>query len=222
MTEKTLFLFDGPVSPAARLILAHGAGAPMDSEFMNDIAGLLAARGVGVARFEFPYMAGRREGGKKKPPDREPALRDAWLRAIAELADGTPLYIGGKSLGGRIASLVAADQREEMATDAKLAGVICLGYPFHPPGKPEKTRTAHLADMQVATLICQGERDPFGTPQDVADYALSKEVRLTWLPDGDHSLKPRKKSGHTLEENMETAAAAIAGFIEETLPRHGA
>jgi len=113
--------------------------------------------------------------------------------------------IGGKSMGGRIASMIA--------DDAGVDGLVCLGYPFHPPGKPEKLRTAHLRDLQTPTLIVQGTRDPFGKPEEVDAYDLSDGIRIVWLEDGDHSFKPRKSSGRTLEQNFGEAIAAIAAFV---------
>ena len=201
MTE---FEFDGPESAAHVLVLAHGAGAPMDSPFMNEFAAGLAATGVRVARFEFPYMAARRRDGKRRGPDRPDVLLETWRTVIAELGP-TRLVVGGKSLGGRIASMVA--------DDSGVTGLVCLGYPFHPPGKPEKMRTAHLAELATPTLVCQGTRDPFGTPQDVAGYELSPAIRLHWLEDGDHSFKPRKRSGRTEAQNLAEAVTVTAEFI---------
>ncbi len=198
------FLTDGPESAPLTLALAHGAGAPMDSDWMNTITAAIAETGVRVVRFEFPYMAARRETGKKRPPNPERVLLDTWRAVITELGAGT-LVIGGKSMGGRMASLIA----DEM----KVRGLICLGYPFHPPGRPEKLRTAHLADLKTPTLICQGERDPFGTADDVAAYTLSQSIRLHWAPDGDHGLKPRKKSGHTETQNVADTVTAIETFM---------
>ena len=97
--------------------------------------------------------------------------------------------------------------------NAGVAGLVCLGYPFHPPGRPEKTRTEHLADLRTPALILQGERDRFGTPGDVAGYELSASITVEWLPDGDHDLAPRKRSGRTLEQNWNDAVEAIAGFV---------
>ncbi len=201
------FLFDTPSTPAGEstLVLAHGAGAPMDSPFMGEIASLIADRGWKVARFEFPYMASRRTGGKKRPPDRAPILEETWENVITELGGAEHLVIGGKSMGGRIASMVS-DRLEA-------AGLVCLGYPFHPPGKPEKTRTEHLLGLKTPALICQGTRDPFGTRDDVAGYALSKSIRMHWAEDGNHDLAPRKASGLTHAENLEGCADEIAGFM---------
>jgi predicted alpha/beta-hydrolase family hydrolase len=107
------------------------------------------------------------------------------------------LFIGGKSMGGRIASLVA--------DEAKVTGLVCLGYPFHPTGKPNQLRVEHLRSIRTPTLVVQGERDPFGTRQEVSDYKLASRVRVHWLTDANHSFKPRKSSGRTLEENLEEA-----------------
>lgn len=199
-------LFDGPAGAPVTLALAHGAGAPMDSEFMHAVASGLGRRGVRVARFEFPYMRARRESGARKPPDREPVLRQAWKEAIEALGGAERVVIGGKSLGGRIASLVA--------DEVKPRGLVCLGYPFHPPGNPTKLRTAHLAGLATPTLIVQGTRDPFGTRDEVAGYALSPNIRIVWIEDGDHSFVPRKSSGRTEEENLAATVEAVATFLE--------
>lgn len=201
----TYFLTNGPSSAHRTFALAHGAGAPMDTQFMEAFAQGLAEHGVRVVRFEFPYMAQRREAGRKSPPDREPVLRATWLSVIQELgAEG--LIIGGKSMGGRIASMVA--------DEAGVAGLVCLGYPFHPTGKPKVLRVAHLRELKTPTLIVQGERDAFGSKAEVAGYELSSAIKLLWLTDGDHSFKPRKASGHTEQQNWEQAVAAVAGFIQ--------
>jgi predicted alpha/beta-hydrolase family hydrolase len=201
------FLFDGPDSPGREitLVLAHGAGAPMDSPFMNAMARGLAGRGIRVARFEFPYMRSRREAGKSRPPDREPVLLQAWRDAVE--AVGGNVVIGGKSMGGRMASLVA----DEIGA----RGLVCLGYPFHPPGKPETLRVKHLEHLKTPALIVQGTRDALGSREDVQGYALSPAIRLVWLEDGDHSFKPRVASGHTEKGHLAAAVEAVAGFVEE-------
>ncbi|HEX9945658.1 MAG TPA: alpha/beta family hydrolase [Thermoanaerobaculia bacterium] len=198
------FLFDGPAD-GPTVALAHGAGAPMDSQFMAAVARGLAAGGLRVARIEFPYMRRRRETGERRPPDRTPALREAWLAAVAALGGGERLVIGGKSLGGRIASMIAGE--------AGVRGLVCLGYPFHPPDHPERLRTAHLADLATPALILQGTRDPFGTREEVGRYELSPAIRVVWIEDGDHSFKPRASSGRTERQNLETAVAAALGFV---------
>lgn len=177
----------------------------MDTPFMNQVAEGIALAGFRVLRFEFPYMAGRRTGGSKRPPDRQPVLLDCWRHAIAAAGSG-PLVIGGKSMGGRMASLVA--------DDTGVNGVICLGYPFHPPGKPDKLRTEHLENIACQTLILQGERDPFGTRAEVGTYRLSEAITLEWIPDGNHDLAPRKASGHTRESNMAATITAATAFLE--------
>ncbi len=203
MTPPSL-RFDGPSDAPHTVALAHGAGAPMDSPFMEAVADGLARRRVRVARFEFPYMASRRTDGRRRPPDREPRLLTCWREVAAALND-RPLAIGGKSLGGRMASLIA----DEVGAKA----LICLGYPFHPPGKPERLRTAHLEGLRTPTLIVQGTRDPFGTREEVADYALSSAISFHWAEDGDHSLKPRKASGRSEADNLKAAIEAIADFL---------
>lgn len=202
------FLFDGPVNAPLIVALAHGAGAPMDSPFMEAVAAGLAGYGLRVARFEFPYMAKHRLGGSRTPPDRTPVLLQTWRAVIDRLGRNT-LVIGGKSMGGRIASMVAAELEAE---GAPVRGVACLGYPFHPPGKPEGLRAGHLGGIQTPTLILQGERDPFGRREEIEGYTLSKAVRLHWLPDGDHGLKPRKASGRRETENLADAVAALVHF----------
>jgi uncharacterized protein len=197
------FLFDGP-SGGPVLALAHGAGAAMDSTFMSTLADRLGKEGIRVARFEFPYMAARRLG-RRPPPDREPVLRETWKTVISELGGAERLVIGGKSMGGRMASLVA--------DETGVRGLVCLGYPFHPPGQPEKTRTAHLAGLRTPTLIVQGTRDSLGSREDVAAYELSPQIRIVWLEDGDHSFKPRKSSGRTEKQSLEEAEAAVVGFV---------
>jgi predicted alpha/beta-hydrolase family hydrolase len=202
------FLFDGPARASRTLILAHGAGAPMDSAFMNAIAVGVGSAGFRVARFEFPYMRARRETGRKRPPDRERELRESWHDAIRALSgkDGAGfLVIGGKSMGGRIASLVA--------DEAGALGLVCLGYPFHPPGQPDKVRVAHLEHLKTPALFLQGERDAFGTREEVARYQLSKAIRILFLADGDHSFKPRASSGRTEAQNLAEAVALVTGFL---------
>lgn len=188
---------------APTLLLAHGAGAPMDSPFMEAMADALAEREIRTLRFEFPYMAARRADGKRRPPDRMPKLETAFLETFANAGH---VFVGGKSMGGRVASLVA--------DDLGVAGLVCLGYPFHPPGKPENLRTEHLKSMRTRALIVQGERDPFGKPEEVAGYGLSKSIAVQWAPDGDHDLKPRKASGRTHADNIAAAADAVAAFMK--------
>jgi uncharacterized protein len=205
-TADAEFLFDGPTDAALTVVLAHGAGAPMNTPFLSSVARGLAAGGYRVARFEFPYMRARRDTGRKGgAPDREPILRNSWKEVVERLGGGARLVIGGKSMGGRIASMVA----DEMGA----RGLVCLGYPFHPPGRPEKLRTRHLETLRTPALIVQGTRDSFGTREDVAGYALSATIRFAWLEDGDHSWKPRASSGRTEPQNMAEGIAAVRDFL---------
>ena len=206
-------------SPDARwtVVLAHGAGQGMQSPFMRAFAVGLAARGGGIGgiqtvRFNFPYMAVAERTGRPTAPNPATTLTETWREVIAELEQrGHPrdrLAIGGKSLGGRIATLVATDQG--------VAAVLCLGFPFHPPGRPERTRLASLETIQTPTLICQGERDPFGNLDEVMGcYRLSRMVQLHWLVDGDHSFRPRKRSGLNEAQNWDSAIDAICSFLAE-------
>ena len=198
-------LIDGPGDAAWTVALAHGAGAPMDSPFMEQVAAGLGAHGIRVVRFEFPYMARRRSEGTKAPPDRAPVLLETWRGVIEACGPAERLAIGGKSMGGRMASLVA--------DEAGVAGLLVFGFPFHAPGKVAEGRIGHLADLATPTMIVQGTRDALGSRDEVADYALSSAIELCWIEDGDHSLKPRKASGHTYEESMARAVAAAAGFV---------
>jgi predicted alpha/beta-hydrolase family hydrolase len=193
----------GPPS-TPRLLLAHGAGAPMDSPFMNTIAEQIAGAGIEVIRFEFEYMAKRREDGTRRGPDRAPKLIARFHEVLGLVGPPGEVLIGGKSMGGRIASMIA--------DDVGAAGVVCLGYPFHPPGKPERLRTAHLEALKTPTLIVQGTRDRLGSEDEVATYSLSPSIELAWMGDGDHSFKPRKKSGRTLEQNLEAATGAVVAL----------
>jgi predicted alpha/beta-hydrolase family hydrolase len=193
---------DGPT-----LVLAHGAGAAMDAAGMPALATRIADRGIRVVRFEFGYMAARRDG-VRRPPPRADALLDEYRAVLAEVG-GRPV-IGGRSMGGRVASMIADEQYAAGA----IAGLACVSYPWHPPEKPEQPRVAHLATLATPTLIVQGTRDPFGSPEDVASYALSPAIEVLWLDDGDHDLRPRKAvSGFTAAQHLDTTADAVAAFV---------
>ncbi|MBN8430925.1 alpha/beta hydrolase [Microbulbifer salipaludis] len=207
------WLLDKPTqSPSAWFLFAHGAGAPMDSDFMQALAHMLAMQGIGVVRFEFPYMAERRVTGKRRPPNKMDVLLEAFQVHIARVAEelpAAPLFIGGKSMGGRVASMLAQENYQRGA----VAGAVCLGYPFHPPGKPEKLRTEHLQTLTCPTLIVQGTRDKLGSREEVADYGLSSAIALAWLEDGDHDFKPRKASGFTQQQHWQATADYAAAFM---------
>jgi len=179
---------------APTLILAHGAGAPMDSEFMSRMAERLAARGVNVLRFEFSYMAQRRIDGRKRPPNPQAQLLDCWRQVYAQVRPHVAgrLAIGGKSMGGRMASLLA----DELLV-----------------GKPEKPRVAHLAALKTPTLIMQGERDALGNRQAVEKYELSKVIDIHWVPTGNHDLKPLKSLGVSDDVVLDGVADAVTTFL---------
>lgn len=202
------FLIEGPAEAKHSILLAHGAGAAMDSSAMNAITRSLVEVGFRVARFEFGYMASRRTSAGRKPPPRAEKLCPEYVAAIAALKAHGPLIVGGKSMGGRVATMIADEH--------KMAGVLCLGYPFHPVDKPAQLRTAHLADLKTPTLIVQGTRDPFGTREEVAAYTLSKAIEILWLEDGDHDLRPRKAvSGFSMADHLTTMAAKAVAWADK-------
>lgn len=206
MSSDSDLLFDGPEDASATVVLAHGAGAPMNTPFMNTIARGLASEGVRVVRFEFPYMRARREAKRSTgAPDREPILRNSWKEIVERLGGGGRLVIGGKSLGGRIASMVA--------DEVGARGLVCLGYPFHPPGRPDRLRTKHLETLTTPALIVQGTRDPFGTPEEIEGYRLSDSIQIKWIENGDHSFKPRAASGRTEAQNLVEGVEAVREFL---------
>lgn len=209
MTEHAQnYLVDGPEQAPVTFIFAHGAGLPMDAPFMETITRHLGKAGLRVVRFEFDYMARRRAEGRNFPPDPPDRLLGRFRAVAADFA-GKRLALGGKSLGGRIASMIAAEGADDVA------GLVCFGYPFHPPGRPENLRTAHLGEVRVPALICQGERDPFGTREELAAIPLPPNFAFHWLPDGGHGFKPRAASGVTEEQNLQSAAGAAAQFIKQ-------
>ena len=205
------FLSTFPASPVVHLVLAHGAGAGMSSAFLEQMATVLSGHGVGVTRFEFDYMAQRRTGGTRRPPPKAVVLMDEYRAVVAQakrLCDA-PLYIGGKSMGGRIASMIA----DEAYSQGAIGGLVCLGYPFHPAGKPQSLRVAHLAALACPALIVQGERDALGSRAEIEGYTLSTAIAVKWLEDGDHDFKARKASGFAQADHIATATEAIAAFV---------
>jgi predicted alpha/beta-hydrolase family hydrolase len=198
-------------NPVARLIFAHGAGAGMQHPFMQTIATKLSSQGIEVVLFNFPYMQVMTETGKRRPPAKADILLDDYKSIVTHI-NGTyaalPTFIGGKSMGGRIASMLV-DELEDVR------GAVALGYPFHPAGKPEKTRTAHLQSLTKPMLVVQGERDALGNQQEVEGYELSSRIARYFLADGDHSLKPRKKSGFSEAQHLSSATQLITDFIKE-------
>ncbi|WP_372872307.1 alpha/beta fold hydrolase [Shewanella sp.] len=207
------FKVDGPQDKPKTLVLfAHGAGADMDSDFMVAMARLLSDKGVTLVRFNFPYMQQRLIDGKRRPPNRAPALLECFNEAITLVnAVFAPdkFFLLGKSMGGRMAAIVAGDE----TIAAKLAGVVCLGYPFLPP-KGKEVRLEPLQQCRAPLMIIQGERDSFGNRAQLAQWDIPERVAVEWIPDGDHSLKPRKSSGYTEEANLAAAAEACFGFMK--------
>ena len=191
---------------APTFVFAHGAGAAMDSEFMTAIAVGLADRGIRVVRFEFPYMQQQRITGKRRPPDRQPKLLEHFQWVLDQLDVVNPV-IGGKSMGGRMATL--------LATEITVPGVVVLGYPFHALGKPEKVRIDHFCQLSAPVLICQGDRDSMGNQSEVSQYRLPDTIGIEWFDDGDHDLKPRKSSGFKHESHLTHALEKVSHFIHE-------
>jgi predicted alpha/beta-hydrolase family hydrolase len=201
-----MFLFEGPEDARTTILLAHGAGAPMDSAAMAAMSTALSGVGFRVARFEFGYMAARRTSETRKPPPKAELLMGEYRTAVENLGTNGKLVIGGKSMGGRVASMIA----DELHGAKKVAGLLCLGYPFHPPGKPESLRTKHLEVLATPALISQGTRDIFGSREEVSGYKLSEKIEILWLEDGDHDLKPRKAiSGFSVADHTKSMANAV-------------
>ncbi|XOV77830.1 MAG: alpha/beta family hydrolase [Aestuariibacter sp.] len=195
---------------AANVILAHGAGNDQYSEFMQSCKLVFAEQGIHCHLFDFPYMEKARALGKRRPPDKMDRLIDSFQQEIAKFIDSDlPLFIGGKSMGGRVASMILEE--------SEVQGGICFGYPFHPPGKPEKTRTEHLKELQKPLCIVQGQRDPFGKPEEIASYCLSDAVQVHILEQGDHSFTTPKKSQISSVQNIQRAVALAADFIRTKL-----
>ena len=200
-------VFDGPEDADVLLVLAHGAGAPLDSDFMRVIAQALGERGIRVCRFNFVYM----ELGKKAP-DRQPVLEETYRGVLdAVRGDHATVVVGGKSLGGRIASMI-------VAAGAPADGLVFLGYPLHPPGRPDRIRKAHLVDISQPMLFVEGTRDSF-CPLDTLDEVraeLDAPTEVAVIDDGDHSFKVRKSSGRTTEDAWLEAVDAVTGWLTET------
>ena len=216
MTDPSDWIVDRPDAASSGdehpplLILAHGAGAGANAPFLARMAALLAGHGLMVARFNFAYMARAIAEGRRVAPPRARKLLDEYRQRVAHWrARGHRPVIGGKSMGGRVASMLA----DELFEKGDIRGLVCLGYPFHPPGRPQNLRIDHLETLRCPALICQGERDPFGTRVEVERLPLSAAISFCWLPDGDHDLKPRVRSGETWEGNLRVAARACAAFV---------
>jgi predicted alpha/beta-hydrolase family hydrolase len=195
----------------ANLILAHGAGADQQHPFMVGMANGLAERGVRVITFNFPYT----EAGRHIP-DRSEVLIACYRAVVAqlrhelgELAQKGPLFIGGKSLGGRMATHLAAEQ------EPGIAGVVSLGYPLHPPGRPSQLRVSHLPQIKLPILIVQGSRDAFGSPVEIRTHLAGLRLELVVIEGGDHSFKQSKKVAPDPEVARTTILDAVARFVSK-------
>ncbi|TWX73919.1 alpha/beta fold hydrolase [Colwellia sp. C1TZA3] len=197
----------------ALVIFAHGAGADMHHAYIEELIALMNAQQLSVLRFNFPFMDKRKLDGKRRPPDRMPALVECYQAILANANSTLPIYIAGKSMGGRIAATLAGDK--VLMQKQLVSGVICLGYPFHPVKKPEKLRLAPLQNTQLPVLILQGERDALGSESEIKQYEISSRCQLHYFSDGDHDLKPRVKSGYNLKQHQTTAVNKIRDFIDE-------
>lgn len=199
--------------PFCTMILAHGAGAPMDSEFMSSLTQCLLELGVSVVRFEFPYMQQRRLDAVRRPPNKTAVLHHEWRRVYQEVRQKVagPIVLAGKSMGGRMASM--------LADELKPCALVCFGYPFYPARKPEKPRTEHLLDLQTPTLVVQGERDALGCQEEVQHYLLAPSIQIEWMALADHDLKPLKRSGRTQDEYVLQAAHCAVDFIKQCLAK---
>ncbi|MFK0165126.1 alpha/beta family hydrolase [Rhizobium sp. NPDC090279] len=203
------FLVTGPKDAKITIVLAHGAGGAMDTTWMETTSAAFSERGLRIIRFEFDYMSARRSSSKRPPPPRAELLKQEFEAVISEVDSQGILVIAGKSMGGRVASMIA----DALGDAGRVSGLLCLGYPFHPMGKPDSLRTAHLAEMKTPTLICQGTRDLFGSQEEVSNYKLSKMIEIQWLKDGDHDFRPRKAvSGLTAAEHLATVADRVASW----------
>lgn len=190
----------------ATIMFAHGAGADMNSDFIAEFTALLINRHINVIRFNFPYMQQRLMDGKRRPPNKMPVLCESYLQRIKQFKSPLPLFIGGKSMGSRVAAMVANEQ--------KVNAVFCLGYPFHPQKQPDKLRLEPLQKTQKPVLIVQGDRDLLGNKEEIKHYALPANIQMEFLPDGDHDLKPRVKSGHNHRQHKIAAADLVLNFIK--------
>ena len=194
------------------IVLAHGAGANQRHAFMVNAALGLARRGVDTTTFNFAYT----EAGRRAPdpaPKLEACFRDV-VRAVRARAYGArPIFLGGKSMGGRMASHLGA------AGEAHLAGLVFLGYPLHPPGDPSKERSAHLPRVEAPMLFVQGTRDPFGTPEELAPVVRGLRAKVVIFPvaQGGHSFEVPKRGGPSQADVMEVVLDRVASFVADPL-----
>ena len=211
--QVTALHYPAQTPARATLVLAHGAGADQRHRAMVTLAAGIATHGVDVFTFNFLYTEQRR-----RTPDRSPVLEQTWTKVIEEIAADLPeshrLVIGGKSMGGRIGSMVLA---HAPATPAwtRVSGLVLLGYPLHPPGKPDQPRTAHLPAIRVPVLLVQGTRDAFGTREEIEPVfqVLSTRVDIEFIEGGDHSFKVPKSTGLTESAVLAGISERVASWI---------
>jgi predicted alpha/beta-hydrolase family hydrolase len=208
MTALTDLAYQGPERGADRaVLLAHGAGADMNAATLTTVADALAAAEIPSLRFNFPYKAAGR-----RAPDRPPVLEAALREAVSELASRAKVppervVLGGRSMGGRIGSIVAAD-------DGAL-GLVLLGYPLHPPGRPAQLRIEHFPRLRMPALFVSGTRDAFGSPEELRRETKKVKGRVSfhWVESGDHGFKPLKSSGLSVDAVLADVAAAVVDFV---------
>ncbi|WP_221798228.1 alpha/beta family hydrolase [Oceanobacter mangrovi] len=195
------------VTTVPKLLLLHGAGAGLDSPFLQAVMQQCTALGYSIEGFEFSYMQEMRRTGKRRPPPKVEKLLQELKEYLA--AETAPVVVIGKSMGGRIATMLAADRLCQPC----LSGVVALGYPFHPTGKPEKLRVAHLPDVRVPLLIVQGSRDPFGHREEVPAYPVGDKLALHWLEGGNHDFDIAKNSGRSQQDLIAEAVDRLHQWI---------
>jgi predicted alpha/beta-hydrolase family hydrolase len=207
--EKEYIKYEPSTAPIATVVLFHGAGAGNQHDFMQRFAKGLCENNVLVFSVNFPYMQIQYETNKKRPPNTNKVLQQFASDFVRSVADGKPIFLAGKSMGGRVST-----QIESVLSD-EINGVVVLGYPFIPPGKPEKLadRTAHFSNFTNNVLILQGERDTFGNRALLDKLSLPSEIDVQWIENGDHSFQPLKRSGITFDQNMHSAILKTMEFI---------
>jgi hypothetical protein len=219
MTVQPIFYQYLVPQAKAVCVLAHGAGAGCDHPFFEQLVQYLNQQQLSVVLFDFPYMQKRKLLGTKRPPDRLPILLSHYHQIIELLMQefvNIPVLIGGKSMGSRVAAtLLSSEEFQQSTAYQSIAGLVCLGYPFHPIGKPENLRLQPLQQLKKPTLIVQGERDKLGDKPEVVQYHLPEQVMIHWLAAADHDLKPLKLSGYSHQQHLATAATVIRHFVEQ-------
>ena len=209
---KRRWITTGDPQARTHLVFAHGAGAPMTSPFLTRVAEQLSAKAVTVHRFEFPYMAARADGGPRRPAPRAETLVADYCDAVADCIDRIGkrprLFVGGKSMGGRVACLSTADP----SVASRISGIVVLGFPLAPPRRPHLHRGHVLENLTKPALIVQGTRDPFGGRTAFDNLKLPGDMKMCWIEDGDHDLVARRSSGRSSEDALDEATSAIAQF----------